>query len=767
MRETSMRNETRKRVIRFLAPRILAIAVTVFWAVSPVTATEVRFKITSDNVVEITGGTGKEVWQLRYGTGPNFGSDKPILANPEGNVAWFSNGVWLREIDTQKGTVIGRWRFPSDINRLTPRGKVVEVRLIAAESFRTVTLDPARPSVLYGYVPWPHWISLPIVEVQRLWKPLGARHGAIDPILSEIPEDQARVIIPQLEEAIRRDPMSPWFRVILGKLLRDVGDARSKAVLEEAVRVPTTDFTELFPISAYLDQVGEHEVARTAFDRGYKSFLELRNDPRLFNASYARDFLYPLPPGVQTLPPDFRLELMNRIYELAPAGWCASIAWQNYADELQRNGQAESARLWHERALDSEGLSLSAPMMRLARILDSIALGLLASILAAFIYFLVLAVRYGPQSRLDSATRRRLGALTKGFSWFSFVYWDRRQRLAFLTIVLAAWLAAGLAGGELLRGLNRLEEFTGTGSSHGNLADPSLPAYLETDWPKSPERDLLLALAYQEDGQLEKAERLYRSLPQFSESWNNLGVLLKEAGRADDARAAFERARQVEPNLAEAALNLGGPPQTLWTQLFHKYLPDSPMLVPPQRDHLLRALIGSTTHKIGLMALAGPFAYRSAPEDLLGAGPFWAKALDFIAKLVTATLSLVLVLALALLLVIPSRDVTQAPGKGQVVWEVLLPGTSPTWSYLGGMALAAWVFFIAQVALLPIKGSTSTISPLLWSSLEGILSSAYGVNVATTQILRAITPGWAWLYLAPAVLFAVNLILVLRARRRA
>ena len=52
-------------------------------------------------------------------------------------------------------------------------------------------------------------------------------------------------------------------------------------------------------------------------------------------------------------------------------------------------------------------------------------------------------------------------------------------------------------------------------------------------------------------------ERLLAIRPGFGEGWSDLGVMLKQLGRADEAMAAYRRAIAVQPGLAGAHVNLG------------------------------------------------------------------------------------------------------------------------------------------------------------------------------------------------------------------
>ena len=120
------------------------------------------------------------------------------------------------------------------------------------------------------------------------------------------------------------------------------------------------------------------------------------------------------------------------------------------------------------------------------------------------------------------------------------------------------------------------------------------------------------------------------------------------------------------------------------------------------------------------------------------------------------------VVVIAAMFLIPSREVTQPPGKRQVVWEILFPGTSLAWGYFGGLALAAWCYLI--LTDIAVWHSTPYIITAIGTPN---LSAAYGVHGggAMEDAFRLINPSWVWLYLAPAVLFAVNAVLVWRSRR--
>ncbi len=561
----------------------------------------------SETVIEISGGSGKQAWRLRYGTTMNWaGLVGPQLALGEGHRAWLSHAGWLRLIDTEKGIVIRRWHFPGEIVRLTPKGSKVELetqdRASQLQVFkRTQLFEPGAPVVPY----WPNgWMQLyrtPEIEATGAWRVTGPG--------TKVAPEEAKKMLPELEEAVRRDPCSPWFGIILGKLLHDLGDPGTRHAFEKAVQAPTTDFTEMLSISAYLEKLGEHDAAKTAFERGYRDFWERGNDPRMVMTLLGKLYLYNpwSPEEVGKDSPQHR-EIIERTYELFPYCEAAWLAWQQYSDYLAKAGSPAEARVWRARAEEAKANSWSFVGRQglFGMLFDRLLLLLFATTMAVLIYVLVLRARYQPQRRLDLAAQKPSGRSWRSFSLLYTEYWAPRERVLFFLIVFVGWYVLGLAT-QSVQTILRVAAIP-IQMAMGSFAGPVTAWELETRLPVTPERDLLLAISYQQSGESDKAERLYRRLPQFAESWNNLGVLLKSAGKDREARQAFERARELDPQLAEAALNLGQAPRTMWTEFHQKYLLGRPMLALPNIERFGATFLGGSLTKVYVRALAGPFA---------------------------------------------------------------------------------------------------------------------------------------------------------------
>jgi len=559
------------------------------------------------------------------------------------------------------------------------------------------------------------------------------------------------------------------FQACLGRLLLDTGDPGASAIFRQALQVPTTDFTELLPLSAFFDAAGERELARVAFERGYRDFWEKGNDPRLLTFIITRLIYYGAPRWKQdnppkygirlsegSPPPELQRELLERFYLFSPHCEWAETAYLVYAGQVLKQGRTEESRLWSARAEEVKSAGLFPISLSILLAFDRSILAMGASITAALLYFLILRARYRPQHRLMRAAQLQKERGVRRFLPFSAAYWSLNQRIGFFTIAAVAWLAAGVVS-NVMTCIAKVSSAPVTFGS-GSLAGPETAWFLESQLPKSPARDFILAMAYQQDGRTKDAESLYRSLPEFAESWNNLGVLLKNAGRAEEARKAFERALQIDPTLAEAALNLGHRPKTLWTELHEKYLPGRPMMTPPKREQILEAFFGGPITKIVLRTLAGPFSGRFAPGEIFFEEGVWLTRRSTI--VMTVLLVVLLAIAASILLLVPAREVTQPPRSTQFLWEILFPGTSPVWSFLGGLVTVAWCCFLLQWIVLFRRGIPYPVTSL---AMPNLMFSGVPGNVEDTR--RLINPSWIWIYAMPVLLIVLNFILVMRRRR--
>ncbi len=727
----------KKALPEFLA--MMAMVLPGFLA-SEATAGEIKINRPATVEFEIAGGGGANAWHIQYGT-PTTGSRPKLIALPgPGTTAYFSHGVWLRRIDTERGVVTGRWRFPGTaITALTAKDDHLQLEVEEQgpenRSFRRVLeFNPDDDSNQSRIPFWPGF-----------WFYLAPSQSEMNCFcnLPNLKPEQARRWLPEAENAALRDPLSPWLRVALAHVYKALDKAEADNLLDDAAVTGPADFGELFRLSATLDSEGHPAAARQAFERGYEDFWRKGNDPRFVSSLFARIFTYSLPPGVLE---QARPELIERLYKVGPWVEGADYAWAAYATALKNTGDFQEAQKWSQRAAEARTKSLFPlnPTLQKSFVIATVLVA--AAGLACFLYFLTAFVRYFPERRIHPES-----------TFFNVDFWNWRDRIQFLTIVLIGWLSAGVMGS--------LVTFTaGTaavpiGVMSGSFAGPVTIAHFE-NLPATPDRDLLLAMAYHQDGQLPKAEALYRNLPQYPESWNNLGSLLKDSGRLQEARQAFDRALELDAGMSEARLNLGNAPSDLWTELHRTYLPDRGMLTPPKPERVRGALGIGSTSQIAAHSLFGPLELARGLER-------FARLRSPAPRLFIPLIALVVILLIILVtacITRPVRDVTQAPPPLHTILALLLPGTGAAWRYLGGITLTMWTFAALQLLLLTTRPrlplSPFVSSPMIRRAFGVPLSS--GVSPSDISSIGLPLPAILGLLFA---LYGVNFLTRLRATK--
>ncbi len=365
-------------------------------------------------------------WQLTYGTVPERGVPPAELLPAASGKLWFRHGSWLRLIDTSNGNVAGRWRLPGIPIKLSPGKSSASVEIEYAERGSAVRrkseLDAeAPPRAHYLAANDPYTSRLSACEAQNLLVP-GVVSGDCMVQARRLEATAAKAGIVRLEEIARHDTLSPWIQVSLAKLLREVGDPRAQEVFSRALRISNTDFSELFSISAFLDQIEEPELAQEAYDRGCADFLKRGNIPWL--AAYAPYFRYG---GAR------ERHLEEREYTLAPGSYFRQTEWLSAAEQAEKAGRLEEARLWRARAQEASERSFNALRGGVWFVTNQLLFVLLAAIAGAFGYLAFLYARHLPEKGAD------------GNRLFPLLCTSGAQRAAFLLIVIAAWLSAGFA----------------------------------------------------------------------------------------------------------------------------------------------------------------------------------------------------------------------------------------------------------------------------------------------------------------------------------
>lgn len=673
-------------------------------------------------------------WQFTYGTLPARAAPTAELLPAAPGKLWFRHGAWLRLIDTANGNVVGRWHLPGMPVKLLPGKPPSSVEIEYEEGWPAIrqrlSFNVEAPPRAYYSAAWndPNVSRLSACEAHNL---LAANFVSGDCVIRIRPLDPAaaKAGVARLEETARHDPLSPWIHVTLAKLMHETGDPRSQAVFSRALQIASTDFSELFGISAFLDQIGEPQLAQEAFDRGCADFLKRGNIAWL--AAYAPYFI----PASIARRSHFERQLQEREYKLAPGSYWRQVDWLSEAGRAERQGQLDEARLWRARVQEAGERSFNIVRGWIWFLTNQFLFVLLAGILAGLGCLIFLYVRYLPEKGAD------------GNRLFPLLCSTGAQRAAFLLIVVTVWLAAGFAC-AMSAGARR---FIAMPFPLGSLAGAPMRQYLQNRLPASSERTLLLALSSQQEGDSAQAERLYRAVPQFAESWNNLAVLLMESGREAEARQAFERALQLDPALSEAAFNLGRPASAPWLEAAQSHATRGALLAPPSRPRLIRAFLGSRASLLA-RSLAGPFADSDVSYNDRGRRDRMLVFID-----VLMGLAIVLPLLAVILLILPREEALQDSLRPIWYCELLLPGLSPRWRAGGGLVLMAW-FYVLAVLIAWLATGNPVLVQLSWYTYSP------GAPSAVLSMLYHSPFAWS-LAAAGLLLFAANAVLVSRQER--
>ncbi len=169
------------------------------------------------------------------------------------------------------------------------------------------------------------------------------------------------------------------------------------------------------------------------------------------------------------------------------------------------------------------------------------------------------------------------------------------------------------------------------------------------------------------------------------------------------------------------------------------------------------ATFGGSMRKVFLRGLAGPFGETNPRTLLTLAGPLGSEDAPA-AHIATGIYVAAPALAVELFF-IPYLPATQSASKTSRILELLFPGASPAWGPLAGLAPVAWVSLLLQGLLIYKIGSPFILTSIVVPSP----SRACGLPPAhAASVFQILNPGWV--YLAPLVLFVVNLVLILASR---
>jgi TPR repeat protein/tetratricopeptide (TPR) repeat protein len=686
----------------------------------PVGSKVVAERFTRD--VVLYGGQGDQRWHLEYGTPYSPAKENPqfVFRDAGNSRAYFSIGTRLRLLDSDRGVVLGAWQFPGPILSIKPAGD-----LAAIEWTTTMQGPPANKQVAQFDYRRP---ELPPTagSFQGYEVPSGETLMAFARPRRSAPQAVLRQHLAEWQDHLRRDAYNPWTSFLLGGFMQALGDPRAMDTLQRAVQMPDSTCDDLRSFHFWLNGIREKQILELSYGRAYRVCTAELWEPRLMAGSFGDVTFMAWQYGFSV---EDTVESLHRMVALTFSEPSVQINASRLSSSDPENRAAWEHALQYSAEEDFRFMGMSLPFW--IRVFIIAVPLLIGAAIAPLPYVLVLYSRYRKQHRLDINSRSPRPSFIRRVSWWSVRYWTRRERWAFLSVVMVAWILAGFL---ILCLTINARAFSSDGLLAGGPRGLPDGNALVKMLPESPERDLLVAASLHQQGRAAEAEQIYRRLPQFPESWNNLGVILRSRGQASDARQAFQQALQVDAKFPEAKFNLGQGPSDFWTEQHQKYAPDLPMFAAPRPRQIGIAITGPRW-RVWLTLLKGPFA--GLPTDDPPRQVRWTLQGAFCVFLIFALVALLL----------PVRTTSGVTWRGQFIWEILFPGTNPAWGTIGGIALMVWAGYVIAAFVL----SFGDLSNYDRSFLTGMLFPVFG-------------PLWARVAVPAALLFLINAAIVLRKR---
>ena len=337
----------------------------------------------------------------------------------------------LLELDTERGAVSRRVRFPAAIDEIAPQGDdALQIQLLFFDADWTTErthhvryhIDGAPPpqtawsdprvssfAALHDSSGVFHSVVQGDVEDEEKlrWK-LGELRGAED-----VEDERIHRIIERLQKAYERDPTNPYYPWYIGEMWTHLGDEQRAAQAFQRAAESDAVWRDLLDVSTRLEDAGAHEQGQAAFDRGYDKVREAGIAPERLT-SLVRMTMILMPSSGDHAGSSLRAalaaedseqvhRLAGRYARLFPYAEGAHRGWSALADWFEERGEAQLADTWRERAQTNleQGCGMLGPEDRQALMLDRGLWVIFASSLALILLSFLVGLRGGRARRRD------------------------------------------------------------------------------------------------------------------------------------------------------------------------------------------------------------------------------------------------------------------------------------------------------------------------------------------------------------------------------
>lgn len=565
------------------------------------------------------------------------------------------------------------------------------------------------------------------------------------------PPDEIRPLLEEVASELgalaRMDPTNPWYHFERGEILEDLGREREAREAYEAVlehHGPAHDF-DLLRMAWSLDRK-DPELADRAFERAMTFLLGSGYEPELSTALMSMAFYVTFPSNEP-----FDLDddedwvaasrLGDRLHDFAPE--CEGIAYfhRRMREQARLRGDVEAAATWHERYERSEHHALiTTPTPPTA---SGLALNLFFAVMIAFLALALIKVAR---------------TLSSGFEGERPPWWIRFNPLARITRAELAGLVLVFPLMLLANVVTSLEvAVMGTVASSsdavldGSLGHPEARAYLRGT-TGGQALGFMKALGLQQSGKLDEAAGIYAAIDRYPEAGVNLAVIRSAQGDDEEARRLWEQALSEDPDLAEAAYNLGREARSSRVDRARRYGLEEPLLAMPPPALIRRAWRDLALERASLSYLDGLDVVRWMGFTGNGERSIGWKLPVHLANLI------VFVLAVIALVTLRSRHRTLAPRHGTVGWALglLVPGAARQYGFLGPLVAVAFAFLAVGGFMLIVSGGQSP-SFWVWYGLP-VFARYFNLRATGAQLLDF--PWWYAFFTWWWVGIVLNLVVV-------
>lgn len=680
-----------------------------------------------DGVVRAREG-GEILWENthdRKARFPTFGEPggltAPVLLDDE--ALFYGIGVTLFQVHPRTGQILKRITLPGLCTSLSRKADTVEVGVQFSAPGKEPWQQRYAVRATDSDVPYflTHRVSstwLPRRDAEWVVTSLGIEPEGVVSAERTSPitfDERQRLLtaIDDLERLQNWDPTNPWYAFYRGTCLHRLGeDEKAAAAMEQVFDIDAAYDDELLPLTLPLDAFAP-ELGDRAFARAMTFLLSHGYDPDMTSTllmvtlhlgSFGRL-------NLQT-PEDLdRLTVLGeRLWHFAPfAEWSAGM-YQALADAHRDLGHADRAEIWAQRAreaLPHRHFGFGSPWADAT----GNAINLIIACWIALI--LMLIVKF-----LRSLPFRTQGS--SPWKWNPFAVWTRGEIIGFLIVqvlLVTSWFAA-------MRGITFISNTAGLpmASVSGNFGHPESLAYLSR-FTGTADGRFVYALALHKAHRLDEAADIYQQLD-LPRAKNNLGVIRDLQGRTEEAKTLFQEALNRDPNLAEAACNLGQPAESSRLARLQAYGAPGPIYAMPTRAQWARALTGP--FRIVFLSDSFGVAYhlgQATPDTPVArarvSGSALATGILFVALTICALLGL--------FFRPQAVPVNPRPKRNLVGWALgfVVPGTARQLGVLGGPILVTFLFSL--LVFLFLANSDGTATNILDAISTPHLAQIYGI----------------------------------------